>query len=215
MKLTLEQRLERQEARSEIQNLMGKYVFYRMGGAVEAAAELFARQADTEIEMPMGIYTGADAAYRCMVLDHREDATVAGGMTIHNISTPVIEVAGDCKTARGVWISPGIATATLPNGKKKGLWAWLRYQCDFIRQEDGQWKIWHMHKYGLFTVPTDRSWTDDDPMACMQEGASESPAPHKTSADKKPERRYEYNPNALPELLPVPPLPYDSWSAEG
>ena len=212
MELTLEQRLERREARDEVANLMGKYVFYRMGGDVKAAATLFARLDDTEIEMPMGIYTGKDAAHRCMEIDHAEDATALGGMTIHNISTPVIEVAADCRTAKGVWISPGIATATLPNGKKKGLWAWLRYKCDFIRMDDGQWKIWHMHKYGLFTVPTDKSWTDDDPMACMRERMGDKPpAPHRTSADRKPERRYEYRADAAPELLPEPPLPYDSW----
>lgn len=211
MKLTLEQRLERREARDEVENLMGKYVFYRMGGDVQAAAELFANREDTEIEMPMGVYTGADAAGRCFLIDHAAEASAIGGMTIHNLSTPVIEVAEDCKTAKGVWISPGIATATLPNGKKKGLWAWLRYQCDFLRQDDGQWKIWHMYKYGLFTVPTDRSWTDEDPMACMREGADAPPPPHKNSADRQPERRYGYRPDAVPELLPEPPLPYESW----
>lgn len=213
MELTLEQRLARREARDEVQNLMGKYVFYRLGGDVEDAAALFAERDDTEIAMPMGVYIGKDAAHRCFVVDHGTDSAAPGSMTIHNVSTPVIEVAADGLTAKGVWISPGLATATLPSGKKKGLWAWLRYQCDFICQ-DGNWKIWHMYKYPLFTVPTDKSWTDEDPMACMREGIPDNapPAPpHKTSADKAPERRYGYDPTAVPELIPEPPLPYDSW----
>lgn len=216
MELTIEQRLARREARDEVENLMGKYVFYRMGGDVESAAALFASRDDVEIGMPMGVYTGGDAACRCFVTDHHADATEPGGMTIHNISTPVIEVAGDGKTARGIWFSPGIATATLPSGKKKGLWAWLRYKCDFILQ-DGQWKIWHMYKYPLFTVPTDKSWTDDDPMACMREGIpadAPPPPPHKSSADRAPARRYGYDPTAVPELVPVPPLPYDTWDGD-
>lgn len=214
MELTLEKRLARLEARDAVENLMGMYVFYRMGGDVEAAAALFAARDDVEIQMPMGTYTGHDAAQRCFVLDHGPDASAPGSMTIHNISTPVIEIAGDGKTAKGVWISPGIATATLPNGKKKGLWAWLRYQCDFICQE-GTWKIWHMYKYPLFTVPTDKSWTDDDPMACMREGLPDDappPPPHKNSADRKPEKRYGYDPSAVPEVVPKPPMPYETWN---
>ncbi len=212
MELTLEQRIARREARDDVQNLMGKYVFYRMGGDVKAAAALFADRDDVVIQMPMGIYEGRDAADRCFLVDHGRDAAIPGALTIHNISTPVIEVSKDGKTAQGVWISPGIATATLPTGKKKGLWAWLRYQCDFI-MEEGEWKIWHMYKYPLFTVPTDKAWTDDDPMACMREGipADAPPPPHKTFADRMPDRRYDYSPDSVPELIPAPPVPYETW----
>lgn len=31
-----------------------------------------------------------------------------GILPVHSLTTPVIEVAADGKTARGVWISPGL-----------------------------------------------------------------------------------------------------------
>ena len=206
--LTLEQRVWRNEAYREIQNVMGRYSFYRMYGMLEETVQLFSRRDDTEVEMPWGRYIGCDAAQRCFITDHREtpDARL-GSMTIHDICTPVVEIASDGMTAKAVWISPGLATAHTPNGKK-GLWAWLRYGCDFIC-EDGIWRIWHMHKYSLFTVPTNTDWTDPDPMAFMRQGTP--PPPPVYTSDAPPSGRYGYRLDGELEPLPLPPQPYDTF----
>lgn len=209
MELSLEQRVFRNEAYREIQNVMGRYVFYRMYDMLEKTVELFSKRSDTSVEMPWGIYTGSDAAQRCFVLDHNDPPEAQlGAMTVHDVCTPVIEIAADLKSAKAVWISPGIATAHTPKGKK-GLWAWLRYGCDFI-YEDGAWRIWHMHKYALFTVPTDKSWTDDNPMAFMQEGDAPPPPPPARSNDLPPSGRYGYRKDAAPDGVLLPPEPYES-----
>lgn len=206
--LTLEMRVWCNEAYREIQNIMGRYVFFRMYGLLEKTAALFSTREDASIDMPWGIYQGSDCAHRCFVLDHDESADgQAGSMTIHDVCTPVIEVSGDGRTAKGVWISPGIATAQIPDGGKKGLWAWLRYGCDFI-YEDGAWKIWHMHKYGLFTVPTDKSWTDPEPMSFLANGSA---APLRSN-DGPPGGRFGYTPGGALDHFPMPPEPYEQWA---
>lgn len=205
---TLEQRVAGNEAYRQIQNIMGRYVFFRMYDMLEETAQLFSKRDDTSVEMPWGIYTGSDAAQRCFVSDHNDPPEAhIGAMTIHNVCTPVIEISEDCQTAKAVWISPGIATAHTPAGKK-ALWAWLRYSCEFIC-EDGAWHIWHMHKYGLFTVPTDKSWTDDDPMAFMR--SANAPPPPPRSNDAPPSGRYGYAVDKRLDRYPLPPEPYDTY----
>jgi len=39
-----------------------------------------------------------------------ENLRAGSGYTIHTQTTPIIEVAGDGKTAKGMWYSPGIST---------------------------------------------------------------------------------------------------------
>ena len=61
--------------------------------------------------------------------------------------TPVIEVAGDGKTAKGIWYSIGIGVRPNVNSDgtytKSTSWMWEKYAVDFIK-EDGKWKIWHL-----------------------------------------------------------------------
>jgi hypothetical protein len=42
----------------------------------------------------------------------------------------------------------------------------MKYGADF-KKEEGRWKIWHMHVYGLFMAPYDRSWALNAPEAPM------------------------------------------------
>jgi hypothetical protein len=65
---------------------------------------------------------------------------------MHTNLLPVIEIAGDGKTAKGTWYSIGLNVT--PNvgadGKTtvRSHWAPEKYAVDFIK-EDGKWKIWH------------------------------------------------------------------------
>ena len=67
---------------------------------------------------------------------------------MHTQETPVIEVAGDGKTAKGIWYSIGLAVngnvsadgqASISTG-----WMWEKYAVDFVK-EDGEWRIWHLY----------------------------------------------------------------------
>ena len=68
-----------------------------------------------------------------------------GNMLIHYLASPMIEVAGDGKTAKGVWRSPGIEAVRPPGGAKPvALWSFGAYACDFIYRA-GRWQICHVN----------------------------------------------------------------------
>jgi hypothetical protein len=128
-------------------------------------------------------------------------------MHLHTQTTPVIEVADDLQTAKGVWISPGHETIPLgPGGTKKAFWIWIKYGFDFVK-EDGQWKIWHMKVCCLFICPYEKSWVEMDPM----------PERRKLPADKAPDRDlpqpppWRYAVDAPQVNIPAPPEPYQSF----
>ncbi len=90
--------------------------------------------------------------------DEPEEELPFGLSYMHTLTTPVIEVAEDGDTAKGVWISPGYIT--MPTMEKlQAYWHWDRYGVDFIK-EDGNWKIWHFFVGREFTTPYEKSWVD-------------------------------------------------------
>lgn len=68
-----------------------------------------------------------------------------GGFQFHATTTGVVEIAEDRKTAKGVWYTPG----AIGQGRNlQGMWE--RYGIDFVN-ENGVWKIWHLHVYTDFS----------------------------------------------------------------
>ena len=107
---------------------------------------------------------------------HRSRPSPAGKLLFHFVTTPMIEVAGDGQTAKGLWIVNGLESgltapehaAKMPSwmfepnvtvdGKK--VWmhnVYLKYGVDFIKQ-DGAWKIWHFHCFEVARAPYSMGW---------------------------------------------------------
>lgn len=204
--LTDKERLDRLEAAREIENLMGRYVFFRMYDMLDETVELFTKTEDTLLAMPMGVYEGPDAAERAIKIDHAPMSEEAkkGTLIMHNVCTPVIEIAGDGATGKGVWISPGMATVG-PPGDKHAMRCWLKYSCDF-KKISGEWKIWHMYKYNIFNLPYEKSWTEDTdvPDGEIPRGYSDRPR----------EGKYGYNTDTEPDRVPLPPKSYYTWGED-
>ena len=153
-------KLERLEAAQACRNLMGKYSYYHTAFRNQDYIELWAKREDDLLVMPWGEYTGFEGVKACYMNDHgdRSDpktlALLKGAVMMHEMDTEVLEVAADGKTAKGAWLSPGHETyvdGQVPgmetektSGKAHAEWCWGKYAVDFIRDEDGQWKIWHM-----------------------------------------------------------------------
>lgn len=66
-----------------------------------------------------------------------------GNMHRTNLMSPLVEVAGDCQTAKGMWYCPGVITNMEADGKNHLQWNIVRIAADFIL-EGGAWKIWHL-----------------------------------------------------------------------
>lgn len=146
--------------------------------------------------------------------DDPEDELPFGLSYIHTLTTPVIEVAEDRESAKGVWISPGFIT--MPTMEKlQAYWHWDRYGVDFIR-ENGKWKIWHFFVGREFTTPYEKSWVDS---ALDQEEAYEMSLalfkewPGFTEPHAAQLNPFEsYSPFKGPTLKPRLPEPYRTFS---
>lgn len=143
-------------ALNAISNLMGRYS--HLGGlrGEDTLQDLFAmKQPDVSWRSPTGPQGPEAMRARFRQPGEAPRGEVPGELHIHAMFSPVIEIAGDGKTAKGVWDSFG---PNINSGSEIGSWLWVKYAVDFIK-EDGQWKIWHLQVYALFNTPYDKSIT--------------------------------------------------------
>lgn len=216
----LEKRLKKLQAQEACRNLVGRYLFAHPAFDNIPFVESWAKREDDALEMPWGTYKGYEGVRNCYLRDHGDRTyqetydTLGGALFLHEADTEVLEVADDCRTARGVWISMGHETFVMneksrntgdPEGTWEAEWAWSKYAFDFI-EEDGEWKIWHMRLYPLFKAPFGKSWVEE-----------KQPEPEDWNfedIDSRPEVPWwTYGPDKIyPADEPEPPLPYHTYS---
>src|SRR5262249_36136111 len=143
----------------------------------------------------------------------------------HMLTTPVIEVAGDGKTAKGVFMSFGNVSGTMvAGGKATSQWTQEKYGMDFVK-ENGRWKIWHLRTYVDFYVPTDKSWLDPTANSAAAPPPSQTAAKHEAGVKEEPGvsfamakpdengNYYEgYTTTRVPTQAPALPQPYCTFS---
>ena len=66
-----------------------------------------------------------------------------GAMLCSPLSTALVEIAGDGKTAQGLWYSIGQRTEPNGDGTASAHWVCGKIGADFMK-EDGVWKIWRL-----------------------------------------------------------------------
>lgn len=206
---SLEEKLQRVIDFQEIQNIMGRYAYVTMAMAQKERVALFAKKTPgVRVYFGQeGYFEGVDAPDRAWGgMSPSEGEEFVGGMAIHCPICPVIEVAGDGKTAKGVWIGLGLlAMKDRETGEPTGAWEWDKYGVDFIK-EDSVWRIWHFHIYRLL-----HGWNVDDKWADQfsrpePEGMgikTDGPCPE---GDDNP-----YRPGTAQRLVPKPPEPYETF----
>lgn len=162
--------------RAEVANLFGRFQYLHsmiLDDQIMDDKFYAQHQPDVRKEDPNGYLEGLEniAKYHSGRPRHK------GKLIVHPLTNPVIEVAGDGQTAKGVWITTGLEsgvfTGELPdylkflepsllpadeNGLRKWvLWVWQRYAVDFIK-EDGVWRIWHLHGYDVMAANFYEDW---------------------------------------------------------
>jgi hypothetical protein len=214
-----DRRIRRLEDVFDIQNLMGMHEYLHAAGRNgEEFERLFARRTEGLAFEPedWGQWLGAASIHRAYVLESPPNDP--GIMTEHAITTGVVEVAGDGRTAKGVWISPGHETFPLPPEEAaehgpgaRAHWSWGRYGVDFVK-EDGVWKFWHFHIYTSFRTPFERDWVD----AAINRPPYFPPIgevmPGMHGPDRPVSFNQPYDPAKTPVQQPVPPAPYQTWA---
>ena len=104
-----------------------------------------------------GYYTGMDAIHDYYVVHHQKERekqlkelhaanpAIAdipqnlhiGCLSSHPVSTGLVELAGDGKTAKGLWYAIAQETEAQPDGTGKALWMPEKIAVDFVKEEDG------------------------------------------------------------------------------
>ena len=220
-KLRLE--VERAHAVNDIQRLIGQYYNNHLPGhsdqymTMATTWKLFADRPDTTYEVAdYGYFVGFDNVKAFLDPtrpDHmgeppRPLMDGAGAMFEHWLTTPMIVVAGDGQTARGVWHCPGSETAG-----PMCQWALGRVSCDFIKI-DGEWKIWHYHYYRIFRTDFDTPWNKMDQSNISRKTDKETYGLVGGDPDRilPPTYFNPFGPDAIMEPVPPTPEPYDTWT---
>jgi len=126
-----------------------------------------------------------------------------GTVIAHPVSSPIVEIAGDGQTAKGIWDSAGQVTELDNEGKPRTQLMWEKYACDFIREDEG-WKIWHLHVYSDYSSPLGEKPANE---------AESRPALKMPQPDISVPGLYErYHMMRLPKEEPKPPEPYETFS---
>lgn len=207
--MSLEEKIQRTLDYQEIENLMNRYEVKLTGGCYEEVENMFAKKTPgIRVEMMWGVYEGTEGIKRLFSRFHREmqgdtGALKPGVMFSLPNSNPIIEIAGDEKTAKGVWVCMGHNTVASEGGKTQAYWSYARRATDFVK-EDGEWKIWHYHVYGGFSTSYEKSWTEGF-------DHREMPLTEATKPDKPPTTYWMYKPDVPFRYEPVPPEPYETF----
>lgn len=217
----LTKRVERAEAVNDIQRLIGNYYNNHLMGdsdeymTMSTSWQLFADRPDTTYEVAdYGLFVGFDNVKAFLTpvggpaSGGESPKRLPGAMMEHWLTTPMIVVAEDGQTARGVWHSPGSETVG-----EMCQWALGRVAADFIKI-DGQWKIWHYHYYRIYRTDFDTPWNKMDQSKISRHRDKES----YRAAGGDPDRIYPptyvnfFGPDAVMEPIPPTPQPYETWS---
>jgi hypothetical protein len=224
-------KVQRLEDVNAIQNLVSKDTFLYEARRHEERLALFAQKTPgVTVEISgRGVFEGLDGA-RKTIVDSEEHfdrlnakglrmtypdlelpCDTAGMLNTQLVGTPMIEVAGDGKTAQGIWIILDAWARTEDRvGAPEARWAWSKIAADFVK-EDGEWRIWHFVKNPLFMCAYHESWVDRilkvPPLAPQKLWEMHGAMPDKPSSA-------QYRPYSLtrePALFPPPPEAYETF----
>lgn len=197
----LSAKISRMEDLEAIKKLQNTYQYYLFKEDYEKiAANMFSEtMPDVSIEASdSGIYRGKEGINRFFHKFMGFLKVTRGAFTMHMALGPVIEIAEDGKTAKGIWFSPGCATD--PKGLH-ALWIWGVYVNDYVK-ENGKWKFWHVSFVPFFRTPYDKGWIKEPIGTSLSTGMEDAP----------PSRWNPYDVSKTAEELfahlPDPPEPY-------
>lgn len=171
--------VERWEDQRTVKNLMGKYVnCLLLNRQAEIFQLFFSRREDVCLTFNDGSYIGPDAVqgyFNAVVARNRLSARLLqqrlpeklGGKTeeeiygigpfqVKPLTAPVIEVAEDGETAKGLWFCLGCSAEVTSRGPEAN-WTWGYFAGDFVHEND-DWKIWHLQYLNDVDSLCGQSW---------------------------------------------------------
>lgn len=133
-----------------------------------------------------------------------------GTMDYKPIDTPVVEIAGDGRTAKGIWAIRGSHTKLTPSGPV-AYWEWGWFLADFVLDE-GQFKLWHLQYLIEAEKPCGHSWTGPEYTYPLREEFREVAGYSDPVPTVAMVLREKYRDDRPFTPLPKVPEPYDTFS---
>lgn len=204
-KMNLIQSILKLEAYQEIQNEMGRAVVASNFRQADALLSHFALERD-DVSLEFadeGLFEGPEAV-RAIVSETIGVQPLPGEMSDMQLTTPMVEVADDLKTAKAVWWCPGAGAIAKEGAEPEAIWNWGMIAADFICM-DGVWKIWHLHFFRFIKCAYDKGWVEDTSMINRANTAMHPLA--KPTTYHNP-----YHPKCIRDGIPACPSPYATYT---
>lgn len=231
--LSAEELVGRWEERREIKNLMGRYaVSFLLKREKTMFDEYWSKRDDVSMGLNDGWYVGREAiagwfdaidkatALKAALLKadlpeklgEMDDARLygIGDFDVKPLGTPVIELADDLQTAKGIWYSQG-SKADVEAAGPVSYWTWGVFAVDFV-YEDEAWKIWHLQYLEDVKCLCGQSWAaPQTPFLELEAYAPLKDAKLPEPTVKVTLREY-YSPKRPLAKLPRLPEPYATFA---
>ena len=155
---TADERIRRVWDIELVKELMNTRVYYIAGDKrAEELADLWVQESENQATASYGsnwgYYTGMDNIRAWYVDAHNADlekqaaenckAVNQGNMYARPVTTGLVELAEDGKTAKGLWYILGQVTKALPDSTADARWILGKLAADFVKEGDS-WRIWHI-----------------------------------------------------------------------
>lgn len=201
----LKNAIKRLEAYQEIQNNMGRCIAaFNFRQADKVLGYFALEQEDVSLEYAdEGVFKGKDAV-KTIINEVVGADPKPGEMLDIQLTTPMIEVAKDLRTAKAVWWSPGAGAIPQENADPMAIWCWGMLAADFIF-EGNEWKIWHLQYFRFIKCDYDKGWVKDTSMI----NRPNTPV-HPLSSPST--HHNPYSPLSVRDGIPACPRPYDTWT---
>lgn len=160
--------------RGKVENLFSRYMYLHNAYRDPEIVSLWVKKGTPGVRAQYsnkGVYTDWDN----IMSYHAQRPSPKGKLLLHYTTTPLIEIAEDGQTAKGLWIMSGLESGlTDPEAAKnapdfmyekemvdgKKVWmhtVFVKYGLDFLKQ-DGEWKIWHFRVFEVARSPHGLGW---------------------------------------------------------
>jgi hypothetical protein len=206
-------RLEREVTRvrdwQEISNLHGRYNHLVLGCNWESILGLFAMKTpgvSAEVT-ESGVFLGPAGIRRVFIDMLGGLYNYTGICALHELTTPVIEVAGDGKSAKGMWFTWSANTNNHPERGLIPIWQAIKYHHTFVK-ENGQWKFFNFRAHLFFRTSYEKGWVQEPVIGgSTVRGVDEKKA---IPSDLPSTVHNPYDPTKINDGLPLPPEPYET-----
>ena len=196
-------KINKLDAYTEIQNTMGRMIAAVNFRQKDEVLKYFALEMqDVSLEYAdEGVFEGKEAVEAG--IEYLLGKEIKPGEMIDlQLTTPIIEVADDCMSARAVWWSPGAASVLREGKDPQALWVWGDFAVDFTYINE-EWKIHRLHYFTVIKCDYHQGWVDDSSLINRPNRAMHPLA--KPTTYHNP-----YHAKAVRYGIPAAPYPYET-----